>query len=51
VLVHGDASFMGQGIIAETLGMSELPHYDIGGSIHLIINNQLGFTTPANRAR
>ncbi|KAG9489910.1 hypothetical protein GDO78_005691 [Eleutherodactylus coqui] len=49
--VHGDASFSGQGIVAETFTISYLPHYRIGGSIHLIVNNQLGFTTPSDRGR
>ncbi|KAJ1164601.1 hypothetical protein NDU88_005037 [Pleurodeles waltl] len=49
--VHGDASFSGQGIVPETFTLSNLPHYRVGGSIHLIVNNQLGFTTPAERGR
>ncbi|NP_001084395.1 probable 2-oxoglutarate dehydrogenase E1 component DHKTD1, mitochondrial [Xenopus laevis] len=49
--VHGDASISGQGIVTETFTLSNLPHYRIGGSIHLIVNNQLGYTTPAERGR
>eukprot|EP00079_Xenopus_tropicalis_P034369 XP_017948140.1 PREDICTED: probable 2-oxoglutarate dehydrogenase E1 component DHKTD1, mitochondrial [Xenopus tropicalis] len=49
--VHGDASVSGQGIVTETFTLSNLPHYRIGGSIHLIVNNQLGYTTPAERGR
>lgn len=49
--VHGDASFCGQGIVLETFTLSNLPHFRIGGSIHLIVNNQLGYTTPAERGR
>eukprot|EP01137_Pigoraptor_chileana_P037735 Opistho-2@35294 len=51
VQVHGDAAFCAQGVVMETLSLSCLPHYTTGGSVHLIVNNQLGFTTPADRAR
>ncbi|XP_028018726.2 2-oxoadipate dehydrogenase complex component E1 isoform X2 [Balaenoptera acutorostrata] len=49
--VHGDASFCGQGIVPETFTLSNIPHFRIGGSVHLIVNNQLGYTTPAERGR
>lgn len=51
VLIHGDASFCGQGIVAETLQLAELGSYTTGGMIHFIINNQIGFTTTPHRNR
>ncbi|EGF80714.1 hypothetical protein BATDEDRAFT_19474 [Batrachochytrium dendrobatidis JAM81] len=51
VQLHGDAAFAGQGVVTETLGLANLPHYTAGGSVHLIVNNQIGYTTPAMNAR
>jgi 2-oxoglutarate dehydrogenase E1 component len=51
ILLHGDAAFPGEGVSAETLNLSHLPGYTTGGTIHIITNNQLGFTTESQDAR
>ncbi|HEY3496591.1 MAG TPA: thiamine pyrophosphate-dependent enzyme, partial [Polyangiaceae bacterium] len=51
VLIHGDAAFAGEGIIQETLNLSLLDAYTTGGTIHVVVNNQIGFTTPPSQGR
>ncbi len=51
VLLHGDAAFAGEGIVGETMMLAQLPAYDVGGTLHVIVNNQVGFTTSPEDVR
>eukprot|EP00118_Oscarella_pearsei_P028876 m.3177 g.3177 ORF g.3177 m.3177 type:complete len:996 (+) comp9096_c0_seq1:289-3276(+) len=51
ILIHGDAAFAGQGVVYETFHLSDLPHYTTHGTIHVVVNNQIGFTTDPRVAR
>ena len=51
VLIHGEAAFAGEGIVPETLMLAQLPAYDVGGTVHIVVNNQVGFTTSPEEGR
>lgn len=51
ILLHGDAAFAGQGVVFETMHLSDLPAYTTHGTVHIVVNNQIGFTTDPRHSR
>ena len=51
ILMHGDAAFSGQGVVMETFNLGDLPSYTTAGTIHIVVNNQIGFTTDPRSSR
>lgn len=51
IILHGDSAFSGQGIVYETMQLSKVEHYGVGGTLHVVVNNQIGFTTDPENSR